>query len=116
MSFNIGIVTRLVGRVVLASFLGLSADVAPGSIAASQTRSPEPAVVLAGTSWQLVKFQGSDGTTLTTDDGAKYTIEFGADGRLTARIDCNRGRGTWKSDGSNQVQFGPHDAVFVPCA
>jgi len=32
---------------------------------------------LTGTSWQLVKFQGSDDTTLTPDDGAKYTIEFG---------------------------------------
>jgi hypothetical protein len=45
---------------------------------------------LEGTAWQLVKFQGSDDTTLTPDDRAKYTIEFGAGGKLTARIDCNR--------------------------
>jgi para-nitrobenzyl esterase len=61
---------------------------------------------LAGTSWQLVKFQGSDETILTPDDGAKYTIEFAAAGQLTARIDCNRGRGTWKSGGPNQLQLG----------
>ena len=36
---------------------------------------------LEGTAWQLIKFQGSDDTTLTPDDGAKYTIEFGASGR-----------------------------------
>ena len=37
---------------------------------------------LAGTSWQLVKFQGSDDTTLTPDDRGKYTIEFKADGGI----------------------------------
>jgi hypothetical protein len=31
-----------------------------------------PATDLAGTSWQLVKFQSSDGKTLTPDDKAKY--------------------------------------------
>ena len=32
---------------------------------------------LRGTSWQLVKFQGGDGTTLTPDDRSKYTLDFG---------------------------------------
>jgi len=31
---------------------------------------------LGGSSWQLVKFQGSDDKTLTPDDKAKYTIHF----------------------------------------
>ena len=70
---------------------------------------------LAGTSWQLVKFQGSDGTTLTPDDRAKYTIEFGAGGQLNARVDCNRGRGTWKSPGTNQVEFGPLALTRAKC-
>ena len=62
---------------------------------------------LAGTSWQLVRFEGGDDTILTPDDGSKYTIGFAADGTLTARIDCNRGRGTWTSSGPNQLQLGP---------
>jgi heat shock protein HslJ len=62
---------------------------------------------LDNTSWQLVKFQGGDGTTLTPDDGGKYTIEFAGGGQLNARIDCNRGRGTWKSAGSSQLELGP---------
>src|SRR5262249_51249183 len=37
----------------------------------------------------------------------KYTIAFGKDGRVSARIDCNRGSGTWKTSGGNQLQFGP---------
>ncbi len=74
----------------------------------AQLRTPPPASPeLAGTSWQLVKFQGGDGKTLTPDDGAKYTIEFSAGGQLAARIDCNRGRGTWKSSGPNQLELGP---------
>ncbi len=62
---------------------------------------------LGGTSWQLVWFHGGDDKLLTPDDPAKYTLAFGADGSVSARIDCNRGRGTWKSSGPSQLQFGP---------
>ena len=70
---------------------------------------------LGGTSWQLVKFQGGDGTTLTPDDKAKYTLQFGADGQLSVRLDCNRGRGTWKSAGPNQMQLGPLALTRAMC-
>jgi para-nitrobenzyl esterase len=70
---------------------------------------------LGGTSWQLVKFQGSDEKTLTPDDKAKYTITFEPDGRVSARIDCNRGRGTWSSSGPNQLQFGPLALTRAMC-
>lgn len=61
---------------------------------------------LSGTSWQLVKFQGGDGEIVLPGDKSKYTISFGNDNRLTARIDCNRGNGSWKSAGPNQLEFG----------
>ncbi len=83
--------------------------------AGAQASLPSTSPALTGTSWQLVKFQGGDDTTLTPDDGAKYTIEFGAGGQVTARIDCNRGRGTWKSSGSNQLQFGPLALTRATC-
>ncbi len=70
---------------------------------------------LGGTSWRLVKFQGSDDTTLSPDDPAKYTIAFNSDGSLTARIDCNRGRGTWQSPGPNQLQLGPLALTRAMC-
>ena len=70
---------------------------------------------LVGTSWQLVKFQGSDGTVLTPDDRSKYTLAFADDGVLTARIDCNRARGGWKSSGPNQLEFGPMAATRAMC-
>lgn len=69
---------------------------------------PQPSSpALAGTAWQLVKFQSGDGTTLTPDDKARYTVAFGEDGRVAVRIDCNRGAGSWKSTAPNALQFGP---------
>ena len=53
--------------------------------------------------------------TLTPDDRAKYTIQFAAGGRLTTRIDCNRGRATWMSSGANQLQFGPLALTRAQC-
>ena len=82
--------------------------------AREQAAAPNPAA-LGGTSWQLVKFQSSDEKTLTPDDKAKYTISFGTDGRVSARIDCNSGAGTWKSSGPNQLQFGPLALTRAAC-
>lgn len=70
---------------------------------------------LPNTSWQLVKFQGSDDTTLMTGDKAKYTIAFQSDGSVNARIDCNRGRGTWKSPAPNQLALGPLALTRAMC-
>jgi uncharacterized lipoprotein YbaY len=77
--------------------------------------SPSTPHELTGTSWQLVKFQGGDGATLQPDDQTKYTLAFGAGGRLSARIDCNRGSGSWKSSGPNQLQFGPLALTRAMC-
>jgi para-nitrobenzyl esterase len=70
---------------------------------------------LGGTSWQLVKFMGSDDTTLIPDDKAKYTIAFAADGGLSARIDCNRGRGSWTSSGEGQLRLSPLALTRAMC-
>jgi para-nitrobenzyl esterase len=70
---------------------------------------------LAGTSWQLVKFQGGDDTVLRPDDKSRYTIAFTEDGNVNARIDCNRGRGTWKSSGKGQLELGPMATTRAAC-
>jgi heat shock protein HslJ len=49
---------------------------------------------LGGTSWQLV-------------------VE--SDGNVVARIDCNRGRGTWESKDANQLTFGPMATTRAMC-
>jgi heat shock protein HslJ len=40
---------------------------------------------------------------------------FAADGRVSSRIDCNRGSGTWTSSGPNQLQFGPLALTRMMC-
>jgi para-nitrobenzyl esterase len=57
---------------------------------------PDAPASLRGTSWQLVKFQGGDGT-------------------VNVRFDCNQGRGTWTSPGSQQLQFGPLALTRAAC-
>jgi heat shock protein HslJ/uncharacterized lipoprotein NlpE involved in copper resistance len=81
----------------------------------AQTSSQIATGDLGGTSWQLVKFQGSDEHVLTPDDGSKYTMAFDKSGGVSVRIDCNRGHGEWTSTGANQVQFGPLALTRAMC-
>ena len=87
------LLSPLVGLVVLVARTG-----------SAQVTSTSQTSELSGTSWQLVKFQGGDGEIVLPGDKSKYTISFGNDNRLTARIDCNRGNGSWKSEGRNQLE------------
>ncbi|HLU77908.1 MAG TPA: META domain-containing protein [Burkholderiales bacterium] len=76
---------------------------------------PQPeSATLAGTAWQLVRFQGGDDTLLVPDDKAKYTLRFDADGTVAVRMDCNRGRATWRAD-PPQLQFGPLVSTRAAC-
>jgi heat shock protein HslJ len=86
---------------------------------------PSPAAAtsmgLAGTSWRLVEFQSMDDAQGTTRpaDPTKYTIAFGADGRLSMQLDCNRGTGAWQAepagDGSGSISIGPVAATRMLC-
>ena len=97
---------------VLAFVTGACQTTSPAGAQVPQPSSPPP---LEGTSWQLVRFQGGDDSTLTPDERAKYTLEFGPGGQLIARIDCNRGRGSWTSNGPGQLQFGPMALTRAAC-
>ena len=70
---------------------------------------------LAGTSWRLLVFRGPDRKTQAPRESAIYTIEFGAAGTITARVDCNRGRGTWRSEGKNHVEFSALSLTRMMC-
>jgi heat shock protein HslJ len=70
---------------------------------------------LSGTSWQLVKFQGPDERIFTPDDKTKYTISFNSNGRVTARVDCNRASSTWKASANGQLQFGSWSRTSAKC-
>jgi para-nitrobenzyl esterase len=70
---------------------------------------------LSGTTWQLVKFQGPDERIFTPDDKSKYTITFGGNGRITARVDCNRASSTWKVNAKGELQFGSWSRTSAKC-
>ena len=78
-------------------------------------KNPSGANELAGTSWKLVRLQAGDELTLVPGDGSKYTITFGSDGRVTARVDCNRGSSTWRSPRANELQFGSWSMTRAKC-
>src|SRR5215207_3392072 len=69
---------------------------------------------LSGTSWQLVKFQGPDERIFTPDDKSKYTIKFGSDGRVVARVDCNRSSSTWRV-AKGELQFESWSRTNAKC-
>lgn len=78
--------------------LGVSSIVAllnASGCASAPTSTPS----LAGTSWELVQFQSMDDAQGTTriSDPSLYTVSFGADGRATLRLNCNRATGPWQA-------------------
>jgi heat shock protein HslJ len=77
---------------------------------------PSAANELSGTSWKLIKLQIGDETTLVPTDGSKYTVTFESNGRVVARVDCNRASSTWKSTGPNQLQFGSWSRTQAKCS
>jgi putative lipoprotein len=81
---------------------------------AAATPAGADTVGLVGPVWRLVEFRGGDDTRLIPDDPAKYTLEFKPDGSVNARIDCNRGHGTWKSSGPS-LELGPLALTRMAC-
>jgi para-nitrobenzyl esterase len=67
------------------------AVMATSPTAFSQDDSP-----LSGTTWRLVKFEGGDGKVMRPPNPDSFTLDFQRGGTLVARVDCNRGRGSWK--------------------
>jgi para-nitrobenzyl esterase len=72
---------------------------------------------LAGTSWELVELRSPDDSigTVRVDDPARYTIAFNADGSAALRLDCNRGRGTWRSEAPGRLEFGAVATTRMMC-
>ena len=98
-------------RLALASVAIIAASLSAVTFAGLQKSSSS----LRGTSWQLVKFQGPDEKTFAPDDRSKYTITFNSNGRVTVRVDCNRGSSTWKVAVNGELQFGSWSRTNAKC-
>lgn len=77
---------------------------------------------LAGTAWQLVQVQSMDDSQGSTSvaDPSLYTLRFDAGSRVSLRLNCNRGSGSWSAspsaDGrSGTLSLGPVAATRALC-
>ena len=55
--------------------------------------------------WQLQYFDLNDGTDVVVDDPSMFTIEFGTDGRVSIKADCNRCNSSFTADDTT-INFG----------
>jgi len=102
---------------LLAPFLTASVP-----LAACSSAEPPDAQSLVGTSWQLVSIQSMDDAQGTTEvpDPSKFTLTFGESDQAFLQIDCNRGKGTYtvqpSDDGmSGALSFGPIATTMMLC-
>ena len=72
---------------------------------------------LVGTSWELVELRSPEDSigTERVDEPARYTITFNADGSAALRLDCNRGRGIWRSEAPGRLEFGAVATTRMMC-
>ncbi|HNP35643.1 MAG TPA: META domain-containing protein [Woeseiaceae bacterium] len=86
------------------------------AIPEEKVAAPAPATdELSGSAWQLVRIQSMDDSVYTPDERRHYTLEFGTDGSIAVRADCNRGRGTWNAESANQLLIGPLALTRAMC-
>jgi heat shock protein HslJ len=73
---------------------------------------------LADTHWRLVELVSkSDATgSVRPDDPLKYHLTLAAGGKAAARLDCNRGTGSWSEAAGGKLIFGPMAMTRAMCA
>jgi heat shock protein HslJ len=75
---------------------------------------PTPAPTLAGPAWQWVSSAFKDGTLLSPDDPARYTVQMLGDGNAMIQADCNFGTGTYQESGRS-LSFTAIGTTKVAC-
>jgi para-nitrobenzyl esterase len=84
-------------------------------VAGAQSPAAPSGSELEGTSWQLVKIETLDGKTHVPSDRTRYMVAFAPHGELSARIDCNRGSGTWASSEPGSLALGELASTRALC-
>jgi heat shock protein HslJ len=61
---------------------------------------PETRPLQSDVEWQLVSIQTTAQPAVIVPDPTRYTVRFGSDGSVSARVDCNRCGGRYRVDGA----------------
>jgi heat shock protein HslJ len=69
---------------------------------------------LQGTEWRLRSLARADGSTVSITDPSSFTIRFGNDGNLAARVDCNGCGGSYRIEGGSLIA-GPFACTLIFC-
>jgi heat shock protein HslJ len=64
--------------------------------------------------WQWLRSDYSDGSTVEASDPSLYTVMFQADGRMSIRADCNTGSASYSIDG-DQLSITPGPMTLAAC-
>jgi para-nitrobenzyl esterase len=104
-----GLRRKFHGLVLEVAFLGAALTLTAGA------QTPAANSELEGSSWQLVRIEGSDGKIHVPQDRSRYMLAFAPHGELSARIDCNRGSGTWSANDSGALAFGELATTRAMC-
>lgn len=94
------------------------------ALTACATTTPGRAPTLPGTQWELVAIQSMDDAQGTTRiaQPERFTLQLGADGRASLRLDCNRATASWNQApaeagaSSGSLQFGQVATTRALCA
>jgi len=85
------------------------------AVAASEPPAADLPTSIAGVEWEWISFT-SRSEQLTIDEPERYTLTLLADGRVTARLDCNRGTGRYTLDeAAKQLDIGPLATTRATC-
>jgi len=90
----------------------------PADQATAPAASPRPAAApaLIGTTWAWQKTIMSDDKRFAPGAPARYTVTFGADGRMAVQADCNRGAGGYELDeAQRRIRTGPMALTRAMC-
>lgn len=83
--------------------------------AGAQSPAAPSGAELEGTSWQLLRIETLEGKAHVPSDRGHYMVAFTAHGELSARLDCNRGSGTWLSTEPGSLVLGELASTRVQC-
>ncbi len=73
---------------------------ASGMLASCNTATEVDELSVVQGDWELIAIERNDGTTSQIPIPARYTVVFNADGRFSARADCNQCNGGYTTDGN----------------